>query len=99
MGRPSLGRHGRTVPVTVKVTQAEAEALRKYGSASKGLRSIIDRHLGLVTAASLPGDRPSGRCRIHRNWGDPVETFSGGIKTVSKVCLDCGYISTIPRPA
>jgi hypothetical protein len=99
MGRPSMGRHARTTPVTVKVTADEAAALRRYGSASKGLRALIDRHLGVSDLTRIPVERSGGRCRIHKTWSDPVETFEGGNKTVSKVCQDCGYVSTAVRPA
>lgn len=99
MGRPSMGRHGRTVPVTVKVTQVEAAALRRYGSPSKGLRALIDRHLGVSDLTRIPVTREGGACRIHRTWSDPVETVAGGIRTTSKVCQDCGHVSTTTRPS
>ena len=110
MGRPSLGHDARNVPVTVKVTAREALALRDLGgSPAKGMRRLIDQGPGARTRhdpAGVPPDgvpvgvpRSSSTCRIHKRWTDPIEFLQNGHKTVSKTCLDCGYVSNTTRPA
>ena len=111
MGRPSLGHDARTVPVTVKVTQREALALRTLGgSPARGLRRLIDQAIATRTRHGAAGVPPDGvpatvprsisnTCRIHRQWTEPVEYLQNGHKTISKTCLDCGYVSTTTRPA
>lgn len=107
MGRPSLGHDARTVPVTVKVTQREALALRTLGgSPARGLRRLIDQAIATRTRHETPSraaqpvpDVIRGGCRIHKNWSEPTEVLDRGHKTITKVCLDCGHISTSTRPA
>jgi len=110
VGRPSLGHDARTVPVTVKVTQREALALRDLGgSPAKGLRRLIDQSNGPARRhepAGVPPDgvpstvpRSSSTCRIHRRWTEPIEHRDNGLVLSTKTCLDCGYVSTTTRPA
>jgi hypothetical protein len=110
VGRPSLGHDARNVPVTVKVTTREALALKDLGgSPAKGLRRLIDQGLGGRTRHEPAGVPPDGvpvgvprslsTCRIHKRWTDPIEFLQNGHKTISKTCLDCGYVSTTTRPA
>lgn len=98
MPRPSMGRSARTVPVTVKVSEDEAQSLRlAYGSPAKGLRALLDQNL--IAPARAPKARPGGRCRIHRNWSEPDERTDRGTRTITKTCLDCGYVATATKPA
>lgn len=98
MPRPSMGRSARTVPVTVKVSQDEAQALRiAHGSPAKGLRALLDQNL--TAPARVPQGRPGGRCRIHRNWSEPTERVDRGTRTITKTCQDCGYVATTTKPA
>lgn len=107
MGRPSLGHDARNVPVTVKVTQREALALKTLGgSPARGLRRLIDqsvgtprRHESTPRAAQPVPSVIRGGCRIHKNWSEPTEVLDRGHKTITKVCLDCGHISSTTRPA
>lgn len=111
MGRPSLGHDARTVPVTVKVTQREALALRTLGgSPARGLRRLIDQSIATPTrheAAGVPGrstpepmqSRHGVKCRIHKRWSEPKEHRGNGLVVSSKTCLDCGHVSTTTRPA
>lgn len=44
MGRPRLGDAAKTQAVSVRITRAEQRLLEKmYGSASRGLRAILDQ--------------------------------------------------------
>lgn len=98
MPRPSMGRSARTVAVTVKISQDEQQALRlAYGSPAKGLRHLLDQNM-IAPARPTPG-RKSGRCRIHRNWGEPTEVIDRGSRTISKICQDCGYVAVTVKPA
>lgn len=45
-GRPSLGRSGRTVPGSTKLTAIEAEILKaRHGTIHSGLRAALDAYL------------------------------------------------------
>ncbi len=88
MGRPHLGRAGRTVTASVKISPMEAASLvEKYGSVSSGLRALLDG-----------GPAPTTRCRIHKSWSEPVETVAYGMRTTTKTCTDCGYASITNSP-
>lgn len=88
MGRPALGRAGRTVTASVKITPLEAASLiEKHGSVSNGLRALIDG-----------GPPPTARCRIHKSWSEPQVTVAYGMRTTTKTCIDCGYTSITNTP-
>lgn len=92
MARPSLGRQARTVTATVKVTEAEALALAaEHGSVGRGLRALLD---GVV-----PSRGASPRCRIHRNYSEPQVSNLNGVRTITKTCQDCGYVSVTSTSA
>jgi hypothetical protein len=100
MPRPSMGRSARTVAVTVKVSQDEAQALRiAHGSPAKGLRALLDSSGTTPGRAATASPRPGGRCRIHRRWSEPTESLANGVKTIQKTCQDCGYVATTTRSA
>lgn len=85
MGRPNLGRAGRTVTASVKITPFEAQTLvEAHGTVSNGLRALLDG-----------GPAPTKRCRIHKAWSEPVITVAYGMRTTTKTCTDCGYASVI----
>lgn len=104
MGRPSLGHDARNVPVTVKVTQREALALRTLGgSPARGLRRLIDQSIATPAGVRTPPEpmqsRHGVKCRIHKRWSTPVEHRGNGLIVSSKTCLDCGHVSTTTRPS
>lgn len=56
MARPSLGKSGRTVSASTKITQKEQEALiAKHGSLYKAVRRGVELALGEATATTLDG--------------------------------------------
>lgn len=106
MSRKSLGKAGRTITKTVKVTAYEAEHLeRKYGSVSAGLRAGLDCLLpasvnspGRVPRAenvintqnSLFSDKNSCGPRVADHPGWNILGRGPKTKTVVKACRICG---------
>lgn len=106
MSRKSLGKAGRTVTKTVKLTQFEVEHLElKYGSASTGLRVAIDKLLpdsvinpgpvpraGAVisTQNSLFSDKASCGPAVSDHPGWTIIGRGPKTKTVIKACRVCG---------
>lgn len=106
MSRKSLGKAGRTVTKTVKLTQYEVEHLeRKYGSASTGLRVALDKLLpasvttpgrvpraGAVISAQDSLFTPTTSCgpAITDHPGWTIVARGPKTKTVIKACRVCG---------
>jgi hypothetical protein len=106
MSRKSLGKAGRTITKTVKVTAYEAEHLeRKYGSVSAGLRAGLE--CLLPASVNHPGRAPkpdkvmatqNTLAGTSRSCGPNVEDHPGWnilgrgtkTKTVVKACRVCG---------
>lgn len=90
MGRPHLGRSGRTITASVKISPLEAATLvEKSGSVSAGLRALLD-------GGAMP--TTPKRCRIHKVWSDPNITVAYGMRTTTKTCIECGYASITNTP-
>lgn len=106
MSRKPLGKAGRTVTKTVKLTQFEVEYLeQRYGSASTGLRVAMDRllpdsvhELGraprservISTQNSLFSDKTSCGPAVTDHPGWTVIARGPKTKTVIKACRVCG---------
>ena len=106
MSRNSLGKAGRTITRTVKITGYELDYLtRRYGTASAGLRAGLD--CLLPDSVNHPGSAvrekavvnvsdtlfsPPGGCgpRISDHPGWRIVARGVKTRTVIKACRECG---------